>query len=169
MHLPFSFVALGRMKNCFLRAFLWIVLSFGCPSFLHAHMDQIIEVKGTALVGLPDEYSPAELEMTAFRLRIGKHEMTFSPYLTNFFEEAYDLRITASWDHGPELLPPYINLHIKPKGKDYSYKLLLNLRTLDLIEFSVVLKTSGSKTWPLPIALDDRTKKEIRESIRTFK
>jgi len=146
-----------------------MVLSFGYPCFLHAHMDKIIELKGTELVGLPKDYAPAELEMKAFRLRIGTHEMTFSPYLQNLFEQPYDLKITASWDYHLSGLPPYINLHILPKKKDYSYRLLLNLDTLDLIELSVVLKMSDSKTWELPVALIDRWKKEIRDSIRTVK
>ena len=133
-------------------------------------MDQVIELKGTTLVGLPKDYAPAELEMKAFRLRIGKHEMTISPYLKNLFEQPHDLRITASWNHEPEgILPPYLNLHIQPKGRDYSYKLLLNLDTLDVIEISVILKTSDLKTWELPVELNDRLKKEIRESIRTVK
>jgi len=66
-------------------------------------------------------------------------------------------------------LPPYIYLRIQPKEKDYSYELVFNLATLDVIELSVVLKTSPSKTWILPIALNDRIKKEIRKSIRTVK
>ena len=156
------------MRPRLLQTLLGVVLSFGFSFLLHAHMDQIIELKGTTLIGLPKDYAPAELEMTAFRLRIGKHEMTFSPYLQNLFEQPHDLRIYASWK-GNLTLPPYIYLHIQPKEKDYSYELVFNLGTLDVIELSVVLKKSGSKTWTLPIALNDRIRKEIRESIRTVK
>ena len=156
------------MKTRRFQTLLGVVLSFGFSCFLHAHMDQIIELKGTNLIGLPKEYAPAELEMTAFRLRIGKHAMTFSPYLQNLFEEPHELRIYASWK-GTLPLPPYIYLRIQPKEKDYSYELVFNLATLDVIELSVVLKTSPSKTWTLPIALNDRIKKEIRKSIRTVK
>ena len=161
---------LGCVKTRLLQTFLWVVLSFGSPCFLHANVDRVIEIKGTALIGLPERYAPAKLEMTAFRLRIGKHEMTFSPYLKNLFEQPHDLRITASWDHEPEgILPPYLNLQIQPKGRDYSYKLLLNLDTLDVIELPIILKTSDSKTWELPVELNDRLKKEIGESTRTLK
>lgn len=158
------------MNTRLLQALLWVILSVSSPCFLHANVDRLIEIKGTTLFGLPEKYAPAELEMKAFRLRIGKHEMTFFPYLKQLLDQPHDLRITASWNHEPEgILPPYIGIHIQPKKKDYSYKLLLNLDTLDVIELSVILKTSDSKTLTLPLALDDRSKKDIRESIRTVK
>ena len=157
------------MRTRLLQTLVWVVLSFGCPCLVHAHMDRIIELKDTALVGLPKEYGPAELDLKTFRLRIAKREMIFSPYLTNLFAQPYDLKITASWYHDASILPPYINLCIQPKQKDYSYGLLLNLRTLELIELAVTLKRSDSSTWRLPVALNKRWKKEIQDSIRKIK
>lgn len=107
--------------------------------------------------------------MKAFRLRIAKHEMTFAPFLKNLFEHPHDLRVSASWYHDSATLPPYILLHIQPKMKDFSYDLLLNLGTLELIELSVVLQTSDASTWHLPIALRDQWKEEIQSSTRTLK
>ena len=55
---------------------------------------------------------------------------------------------------------------IQPKGKDFSYKLMLNLDTLDLIELSVTLRESEKSTRLLPIALSDEEKEDIRKSVR---
>ena len=157
------------MSALFLRTLIWATLISTWPSQLRAHEDTLIQLKGTTLVGLPNDYAPAELDLKAARLRIGKHEMTFSPFLKEFFQQPHDLRISASWYHEPTILPPYILLHIQPKKKDFSYELLLNLSTLELIQLTVVLRTSDSSTWDLPIALTDQWKKDIKDSIRTLK
>jgi len=156
------------MMTLFLRTVTWAILISAWPVLLHAHEDRIIQLKGTTLFGLPQDYTPAELDLEASRLRIGKHEMTFSPFLKELFEKPHDLRVSASWYHAPGILPPYILLHIQPKKKDFAYELLLNLRTLDVIELSVVLQTSGSSSWRLPIALRDEWTKDIKKSIRTL-
>jgi hypothetical protein len=44
-----------------------------------ARKDTTIQLKGTKLIGLPDE--PAEFDVKASRLRVGDREMTFTPYL----------------------------------------------------------------------------------------
>src|SRR3954447_17824360 len=77
---------------------------------LLAHQDTIIRLEGKNLVGLPPQYSPAELDLEAFRLRIGKHVMEFSPLLRGFFRrQPYDLQVVASWylDNHDGSLPPY--------------------------------------------------------------
>ena len=164
-----SLGSLGRMRTLLLQTLVWATLISAWPCLLHAHEDTLIQLKGTTLVGLPKDYAPAELDMKAFRLRIGKRQMTFSPYLKNFFAQPHDLRISASWYHDSAILPPYILLHIQPKKKDFSYDLLLNLRTLEVIELSVVLQTSDSTKWDLPIGLRDDWKKDIKESIQKLK
>jgi len=157
------------MRTRLLRTLVWATVTFAGLCVVSAHEDTLIQLKGTDLVGLPKNYAPAEFDVKALHLRIGKHEMTFPPFLRSFFEQQHDLRITASWYHYSETLPPYILLHIQPKKKDFSYDLLLNLETLDLIEISVVLQTSDSSTRYLPIALRDQWKEDISKSIRTLK
>lgn len=157
------------MRTPLPRTLVWATLTFAGLCAAYAHEDTLLQLKGTDLVGLPKNYTPAEFDVKAFRLRIGKHEMTFSPFLKNFFEQPHDLRISASWYHDSESLPPYILLRIQPKKKDFSYDLLFNLDTLDLIELSVVLQTSDSSMRYLPIALRDQWKEDIKRSIRTLK
>jgi hypothetical protein len=145
-----------------------ILLFSRCDSLL-AHVDTLIQLKNNRLVGLPEKFTPAELDLTAGRLRIGHHAMTFSPFLKSLFDQPHDLDIAASWYHDPKTLPPYISLRIKPKMKDFRYSILLNLETLELIEVSVTLRESATTTRRLPIAISDDQKQAIRRSIRTLK
>src|SRR6187401_844455 len=115
------------MRTFLLRALVWTAVTFAGLCASRAHEDTLIQLKGTELIGLPGNYAPAELDMKALRLRIGKHELAFPPSVKTLFEQPYDLRISASWYHRPETLPPYILLHIRPKKKDFSYEILLNL------------------------------------------
>src|ERR1700677_4976282 len=93
------------------------VLFFSQCSALLAHKDRLIELKGTRLVGLPEKFTRAELDLKAGELRIGHRAMTFSPLLKSLFDQPRELVISASWYHDPETLPPYICLHIKPREK----------------------------------------------------
>ena len=152
-----------------IKLLVWLCLTLALPSALQAHEDTIIQLKGTNLIGLPKNYSPAEFDAKAFRLRIGSHAMTFSPFLKCFFDEPHQLRISASWYHERSTLPPYLLLHIQPKKKDFSYGILVNMDTLDVIEVSVTLRVSDTTTRNLRVALSDRQKEEIRKSIETLK
>ncbi|MEY2482371.1 MAG: hypothetical protein QOK24_899 [Verrucomicrobiota bacterium] len=140
---------------------------------LSAHQDTLIRLEGNTLIGLPAQYSPAELDLEALRLRIGRHAMVLSPLLKSFFRrQPYDLQIVSSWYHDNQdgSLPPYLSLHIKPKGRDYSYRIMLALDTLHVLDVSIALQ--GSEGPPetftlqrLRIALSDFEKKQIEESI----
>jgi hypothetical protein len=145
------------------------VLFFSQCGALLAHKDALIQLKGTRLVGLPEKFAPAELDLKAGELRIGHCAMTFSPLLKSLFDQPHELVVSASWYHDPKTLPPYICLHIKPQDKDFSYEILLNLETLELIEVSVTLRESATTTRRLPIALSDDQLRAIRSSIRTVK
>src|SRR5688500_17134089 len=112
------------------------------PCVLFAHSDARIELKHGALVGLPKKYAPAELNVKASRIRVGNHVMTFSPLLQSLFDQPHNLEISASWYHDKQILPPYITLLVHPKKKDFSYQILLNLETLQLVELSVILRES---------------------------
>ncbi len=148
-----------------------LALSRSCA---FAHQNTIIRLEGKTLVGLPSQYSPAELDLDALRLRIGGHVMVFPPLLRSFFQrQPYDLEVSASWYHGDDggTLPPYIVLQITPRGRDYSYSVALALDTLRLIDLSVSLRGSAGPPETLTmqtlrIALTDFDKKQIDESIR---
>jgi hypothetical protein len=157
------------MKALFLQLLVSCVLGLFWPGSLLAHEDTIIGLESGKLIGLPKEYTPAELDLKGFRIRIKDHAMAFSPFLKSLFDEPYDLRIFASWYHDRKILPPYLLLRIQPKKKDFRYELLLSLDTLALLQLSKVLQESDSTSRYLPIALTDTQKEEISKSIKKIR
>ena len=163
------------MMRAFPSYFISCLLLSATPcASLFAHVDTIIDVKGKTLVGLPSQYSPAELDLEAFRLRIGNHAMEFSPLLKSFFKrQPYDLQVLASWYHDNDdgKSPPYLVLEVTPRGRDYRYSVALALDTLRLLGVSVTLRSSKEPPesftmQTLEIALTDFEKKQIDESIK---
>jgi hypothetical protein len=94
--------------------------------------------------------------------------MKFSPFLKSLFDRPHELIITASWYHNSKTLPPYIRLGIKPRDKDFSYGILLNLETLELIEVSVTVRESATTTRDLRIELSDDQMQAIRNSVQAL-
>lgn len=158
-----------RVKHFVSYTLLGVIL---CGS-LFADVDTIVDLKGKAIVGLPTTYSPAELDLEAFRLRVGQHVMEFCPLFKGFFKrQPYDLQISGSW--GPGQKPPYLLLQITPKGRDYTYRLLFDLNTLRLLGVFVTLRSSmdppeAYTEQTLQVALTDAEKKEIDASIKVVR
>ena len=78
------------------RQFLAFCLVFcapTCASF--AHEDRIISLEGGNLTGLPQQYQPARLDLTAFRITLRGHTVAFSAFLKSLFDKPYDLDISA--------------------------------------------------------------------------
>ena len=103
-----------------------------------AHEDTIITLEGSGLIGLPQQYQPARLDLTAFQITLGGHSVAFSPFLKSLFDQPYDLQLSASWYHERAILPPYLCVRISPKGRDFHYELLIDLETSRLIHLKVV-------------------------------
>ena len=162
-------IKLVVLSTRILQVVIWMCLALVMPNVLQAHVDTLIRIKGTNLVGLPKNYEPAEFDTNAFRLRLARHEVTFSPFLKSLFDAPHELRFLASWYHERSTLPPCLVVEIRPKNKDFSYSILFNMDTLDVIDVSVTLKESDTVSRGLPIAFSDREKKEMRKSIKTFK
>ena len=144
---------------------------------LLGHQNTVVRLEGKKLVGLPAEYSPAELDLDAFRLRIGRHLMEFTPLLRSFFErQPYDLEVSASWYHDDAdgTLPPYIVLQVTPKGRDYSYSVALALDTLRLIDISISLRGAAgppetNTMQTLQVALTEYEKQQIKKSVTSVR
>ena len=158
--------------NAPMKLFLHGLVALFAAGSLHAHRDTIIRLEGIKLVGLPEQYAPAELDLKKYRIRIKDHVMEFTDFLKSLCEVIAgpeELKITASWYHTRNTLPPYMNLALQPKGKDFSYEILLNLDTLDVIEIKGVLRESKNTTRYLPIELGADRRKDIARSIKRIK
>jgi hypothetical protein len=111
---------------------------FICTSVAGA--GDVVQVKDGKLIGLPKEYSPAELDLKPLRLRIRDREV--HPALVRLLcpeGHQYGIDISASATHDPTLAPRSITLHIMPTGKDFSYELTLNLDNLEVINLHVLV------------------------------
>jgi hypothetical protein len=118
-----------------------------------ANEDMIVRLDGTSLVGLPRKYEPAELDLRRFTVRIHGRTKEFSPFLKSLFEQPYHLELSASWYYEPSSLPPYLAIRIFPKGRDFSYEILLDIDTVRIIQLSVMLRESAAVTRDLPVSL----------------
>jgi len=134
-----------------------------------AHEDTLITLKGTALVGLPAKYAPAEFDEKAFRLRVGGHAITLHPFLQTLFYFPHDLHISASWYHDPKILPPYILLRIQPKTRQFQYEILFNLESLKLIHVEIRLEHEDRSTQNLELAIPGEVRKSMDASVETAK
>lgn len=152
------------------KLLIFFILSLFMCNSLFAHTDRIITCKNGKLIGLPKQYQPAELDLDKYRLRIKNHVINISKsaYLNSLFpkNKKYDLDISSSWYHDKSLLPPYIVFHIKPLEKDFSYKILFNMDTLDVMKVTVVLKISSNSTRYMNVMLSKSQKKDIANSIK---
>jgi hypothetical protein len=63
------------MKALFVQFLVGCVLVLFWSGSLLAHEDTIIGLENKKLVGLPKEYTPAELDLKDFRIRIKDHAM----------------------------------------------------------------------------------------------
>ena len=122
---------------------------------LIAHEDTIIRLDGTQLVGLPQQYQPAELDVRAYQIRLRGHTKASSPWLTSLLEQPHKLEISASWYHDSSILPPYLLLRITPRGKNYSYEILIDMDAVRLIQAKKAVRESDTVTTFIPIQLSD--------------
>ena len=122
---------------------------------LFAHEDTIIRLEGTQLIGLPQQYQPAELDVRAYRIRLRGHTKELSPWLKGLFDQPHKLEISASWYHDSSILPPYLLLRVTPTGRNYSYEILVDMDAIRLIQAKKALRESDTVTTFIPIALSD--------------
>jgi hypothetical protein len=149
-----------------------LALLFVLTAPLSAHEDVLITLKDGRLEGLPEQYQPAHFDEEKKVLRIAKHEMVFPPYLESLFpkEGNYQLRFTSSWYHGDfGGLPPYLNLQITPKNRDFGYNILFDLNSLQVIWINVTIFESPHSTRYFQISLSPDQKKSLADAVRVVK
>jgi hypothetical protein len=120
---------------------------------LQAHSDTLIELKGKSLVGLPERFQPAAFDSERASLTIAGKELLLPRFLTSVLadKEAYELQLASSWYHDPELLPPYISIDVTPKGRHFTYSVLVDMVGMKILEVEVELKETDSVTRLIPV------------------
>jgi len=130
-----------------MRTILIVFLIF-CTSSVLEHEDTPIKLKkdGT-LVGLPEQYSPANFSTSELILEIGNRRISLPECVTNFFLNMDDLTFSfsSSWYHSQPILPDYEPLPdylsmIISSSIDYQsdVQVLFNLETLEVFEINIL-------------------------------
>ena len=101
------------------------------------HKDTPLQIdKNGNIIGLPNEYSPAKFDQAEKILQIRNRIIVFPKCITEYFEENKNakLNLSASWYHSKDIMPFYLNFEISDYSTNYSYSILINLETLELIK-----------------------------------
>lgn len=136
-----------------------------------AHQDRIIDLKNGELIGLPEKYQPAYLNIEKKTLQIGATRFEFPACVSKYFPETndYDIQITSSWYHDLSKLPPYLTISIRPKGKDYSFNLLFDMDTLKPYKFEIQIHESDTVTSFHELDISAICQKNIEKSYTKIK
>lgn len=150
---------------------------FVLPLSLEAHQDTVITLKGKSLENLPKQFQPASFDTKEASLTIAAKKLVFPDALTSILEapESYDLRIVSSWYHDPEILPPYISIKITPKGRHFTYSIMVDMNGPKILQVELELNESDKVTRWVPVdpaywaktngkeTTTTRTKKEVEQ------
>jgi len=133
------------------------------------HEDRIIKIdKNANLIGLPKQFMPAQFDLNKNRLRIRDKEIVFPECMSYYFKEHKNpkLLLSASWYHSKVLLPYYLHFQISDHSVNYSYTILVNLETLDLI---YVHKSSNEEktSFDSSVGVGKECLAEYKKAIRT--
>jgi hypothetical protein len=158
---------ISNKKVCYFA--LLLLCAFYVLAF--AHKDRIITIENGNLIGLPEEYQPAKLNLQKMYLQIGHNRLDFPPCISKYFPEdnQYTLEIAASWYHDLSILPPYLSISIKPNGKDYSFDLMFDMDTLNPIEFEIEIRESPTLIFCHQIKIDKHCLESIKNSLTKIK
>lgn len=137
---------------------------------LVAHQDTPIQLKDGKLIGLPKEFQPAAFDLEKKTLTISGKALPFSHSLQSLFPAdrsvdefgfqnavkgiPYELKFSASWYHGPSLLPPYLLIKITPDDRDFRTEILVDIESVAILEARVFLKISEERTEVVPVLID---------------
>jgi hypothetical protein len=134
-----------------------------------AHQDTIIHFEDGTLRGLPKEFQPATFDVDKKILTISGKVLQFPDSLKALFPDdrpvdrlgdttpvrgiPYELQFSASWYHGPSLLPPYLQITITPKNRDFHSEILIDIESLAFLKAHVFLKISETRTDAIPVLI----------------
>lgn len=111
------------------------------------HQDTPLQIdKNGDIIGLPNKYSPAKFDKSEKILRIRNRILVFPECITEYFEEHKNpkLRLSASWYHSKDIMPYYLNFDISDDETNYSYNILVDLETLELIYVNKEIQKGNS-------------------------
>ncbi|MEP5936212.1 MAG: hypothetical protein ABJ218_13930 [Winogradskyella arenosi] len=130
-----------------MKTFLILVSFFFLTNADVVHQDTPLQIdKNGDIIGLPNKYSPAKFDKSEKILRIGNRILVFPECITEYFEEHKNpkLRVSASWYHSKDIMPYYLNFDISDDETNFSYNILIDLETLELIYVNKEMQNGNS-------------------------
>ena len=156
---------------------LWLLATWLVCLSAYAHTDVPLKItEDGSLVADPEDmkvpkrFQPLQYDQKEQLIRIGDHRMKLAPYFRSLFPDdgKYKVHFSTSWYHDLTLLPPYILMRIEPEGRQFHYDLLLSLKDLSVIEFSVEVDLGGGSSRYFPVDLT-HWEREIKDSVTVLK
>jgi hypothetical protein len=156
---------------------LWLLATWLVCASAQAHTDVPLKLTDDGnLVAdpqdmkVPKKFLPLRYDKEEKLIRIGNRTMKLAPYFRSLFPDdgKYEVHFSTSWYHDLSLLPPYMLMRIEPDGRQFHYDLLLSLKDLSVIEFSVEVDLGGGSSRYFPVDLT-HWKTEIEESVTVLK
>ncbi len=154
----------GRYKKTPMKILSFILIIFFTANSNNFHQDRILKINENGkIIGLPKEYSPAQFNIKKGYLRIRNKELTFPTCIKYYFNIHPNPKLTlsASWYHSKEIMPYYLNFVISQKNKDYTYSILVNLETLELM-FVEVSILQGNSIYSNELKTDEKCMNEYK-------
>lgn len=139
---------------------IFLLFSF-FSSFVSASKDITIKVKDNGeLVGLPEAFSPAKIDLSKRYIRIGRVKLNLPICVYKYFDghEQFDLKVATNQSFTS------IMFKVSPKKKDFDYRLLFTMEALIPIEFQVVTYLSPSSKATHKISMSGDCYAEIGKS-----
>ena len=130
-----------------MKIFLFLTLMLFVNDSNIVHQDTPLQIDQYGNIkGLPKKYSPAKFDKLKGKLQIKNNTVLFPNCLKQYFHKLENpkLYLSASWYHSKEIMPYYINFVIYNKDSDYSYHILVDLDSLELIEIYKETKEENS-------------------------
>ena len=141
-----------------------------CSITSNAHKNRIINQEGDKLVGLPEEFTPAEFSWEKKVLRISDNQIDLDSFENVIpMEQKYDIDIPASWYHDTSITPPYICIRLNSEEKGIRYTIVLNLETLELIEVTNTSRISPDEYIITELKISDQNLKQIKSRTQKIK
>jgi hypothetical protein len=158
---------------------LWVL--FLMLSTASAHSDTPLTWTNGELKGLPKEFQPAGFDFKKRELTLRGKQLRMPGQLRGVFtdeirkdslhrekKEAWPpvgLMFSASWYHGPSELPPYLNVHVAPKGMDYRYEILVDMEKVAILKAEIIHQDQDGKgERSFPVDLSERREPAVRET-----
>jgi hypothetical protein len=160
-----------------IRFILYLSVSI-LPTSVVGHQDTPVALREGDLHGLPTEFEPAKFNPENMTLNIAGKNLVLPDVLPMIFPEKerlllqkeevhagyssrYELSFSASWYHGPSILPPYMVIGINPKGEDFKFDIHVDLENASVMKAYIIIETKNMGLIWIPIATSNDSSKNI--------